>query len=56
MGSPLTLKNSQLVGMRKWHVNDFSNTLIFYIPRHDSISIIRVLHAAQNWWSVLGIQ
>jgi toxin ParE1/3/4 len=55
MGSPLTLKRPELAGMRKWRVPDFENFLIFYLPRRDGISVVRVLHAAQDWWSLLGI-
>ena len=54
-GSPLTLRNPALAGMRKWRVKDFDNLLIFYLPRHDGVSIVRVLHAAQDWWSLLGL-
>ena len=41
--------------MRKWRVKDFDNHLIFYLPRPDGVSIVRVLHAASDWWSLLGI-
>ncbi len=54
-GSPLTLRNPDLAGMRKWRVRDFDNLLIFYMPRHDGVSIVRVLHAAQDWWGLLGL-
>jgi len=54
IGSTLTLRSPELAGMRKWFVNNFNNILIFYIPRHAGISIVRVLHASQDWWSVLG--
>lgn len=54
MGAPLTLKHPDLAGMRKWRVKDFDNHLIFYMPRPDGVSIVRVLHAASDWWSLLG--
>jgi toxin ParE1/3/4 len=53
MGAPLTLGKQDFTGIRKWRVNDFDNTLIFYMPRHNGISIVRVLHAAQDWWNLL---
>lgn len=56
MGSPLTLKHPDLVGMRKWRVREFDNHLIFYQPRPDGASIVRVLHAASDWWELLGFQ
>ena len=55
MGSPLKLERPELAGMRKWRVPDFENFLIFYLPRRDGISVVRVLYAAQDWWSLLGI-
>jgi len=55
MGSPLTLKRPELAGMRKWRVPDFDNFLVFYQPRSDGVSVIRVLHAARDWWSLLGM-
>ena len=55
MGSPLTLKRPQLAGMRKWRVPDFENFLVFYLPRRDGISVVRVLYAARDWWSLLGM-
>ena len=55
MGAPLTLKHPELAGLRKWRVRDFDNHLIFYMPRPDGGSIVRVLHAARDWWAVLGI-
>jgi toxin ParE1/3/4 len=56
MGAPLTLQNPLLAGLRKWAVKDFENHLIFYLPRSDGVSIIRVLHAARDWWTLLGIE
>lgn len=29
--------------------------LIFYRPCEDGVAIVRVLHAAQDWWNLLGI-
>lgn len=55
IGSQLKLKNPKLAEIRKWRVSNFSNILIFYIQRKDSISILRVLHAAQDWWELLGL-
>ncbi len=55
MGAALTSHNQQLAGLRKWRVSDFDNFLIFYLPRPDGVSIVRVLHAARDWWELLGI-
>jgi len=55
MGAPLSLRRPELAGLRKWQVKDFEKFLIFYLPSSDGVSIIRVLHAAQDWWGLLGI-
>jgi toxin ParE1/3/4 len=55
MGSPLDLKHPGLAGMRKWRVKDFDNHLVFYQPAADGVTVVRVLHAASNWWSLLDI-
>lgn len=56
IGVPLTLRPPELAGLRKWRVKDFDNYLIFYLPRHDGVSILRVLHGARDWWGLLGIE
>ena len=56
IGTLLTLHDPALAGMRKWPVTDFKNHLIFYLPHHNGISVVRVLHAARDWWSLLGIK
>jgi toxin ParE1/3/4 len=55
IGTPLTLTHAELAGMRKWSIDGFENALIFYQARPDGVSIVRVLHAAQDWWSLLGM-
>lgn len=49
------MRSPKLAGLRKWHVNGFEAVLIFYLPRTAGVSIVRVLHAAQDWWSILEI-
>lgn len=55
IGARLTLRHPDLQGLRKWSVEDFENILIFYKPSEDGVAIIRVLHAARDWWDLLGI-
>ena len=55
MGSPLALRHCDLAGTRKWRVKDFENFLIFYQPGHDGVTVIRVLHASRDWWTLLGL-
>lgn len=54
MGVPLTLTHPALANIRKWRVKGFDNHLVFYEPRPDGVSIVRVLHAASDWWGLLG--
>lgn len=56
MGPPLALKSPRLTGIRKWRVKDFNNHLVFYQPRANGVSIVRVLHAASDWWGLLGFE
>jgi toxin ParE1/3/4 len=56
MGMPLITHHPDLVGIRKWHVKDFDNYLIFYLPSSNSISIVRLLHATRDWWGLLGLK
>ena len=56
IGAPLTLRHPELAGLRKWRVDAFNNYLVFYLPRPDGVSVVRVLHAAQDWWHLLGIE
>ena len=55
IGAPLLLKVPELAGLRKWQVRGFDNVLIFYFPRDDGVSIVRVLHAAQDWWGLFDV-
>ena len=55
MGTALPLRSPRLAGLRKWRVSDFEKFLIFYLPIAGGVSIVRVLHAAQDWWNLLGI-
>lgn len=55
IGTQLILQQPALAGLRRWHVKGFENHLIFYLPRSDGVSVIRVLHAARDWWGLLGL-
>jgi toxin ParE1/3/4 len=52
IGTALSLQDPRLTGLRKWRVNGFEKFLIFYLPRPGGVSIVRVLHAAQDWWRI----
>jgi toxin ParE1/3/4 len=53
MGVRLPL--GRATGIRKWQVKGFESFLVFYLARQDGVSIVRVLHAAQDWWRVVGL-
>lgn len=55
IGAPLLRHLPELASLRKWRVSEFDNFLIFYLPRQDGVSIVRVLHAVQDCWKLLGM-
>lgn len=55
IGAALTLQHPDLASMRKWRVKGFDKHRIYYQPRPESVSIVRVLYAARDWWELLGI-
>lgn len=54
-GPAIGSRNLRLAGLRKWRVDGFPKVLIFYTPIVDGVRIIRVTHAAQDWWSLLDV-
>ena len=54
MGSPVRVPSIKDRNLRKWPVTGFPNALIFYRELSDSVEIVRVLNASQNWWLLLG--
>ncbi len=56
IGAPLGLQNPEFAGIRKWRVRGFENHLVFYEARPDGVSVVRVLHAASDWWALLGFE
>jgi len=55
MGAALALKRPEIAQIRKWRVKDFDTYLVFYEPRPDGVSIVRVLHASRDWSRLLEI-
>ncbi len=56
IGAPLQLTHPRLEKLRKWRIKGFDNHLVFYEPHPDGVSIVRVLHAARDWWGLLGVE
>ena len=52
MGAPLALKHPDLADVRKWRVKGFDIHLVFYEPREDGVSIVRVIYAASDCWGL----
>ena len=55
MGAALSLRRPELAELRKWRIREFENYLIFYLPRTNGVSIVRVLYATQDWWQLFGV-
>ena len=56
LGPVIQSRNPRLAGIRKWRVRGFPKFLIFYVPAPDFIRIVRVLHAAADWWAILDVE
>ncbi len=54
LGSVFKTEIPELVGIRWFPVKDFPKHLIFYIEDDTQVSIVRVLHRAQDILKVLG--
>lgn len=55
LGVPVETTHPKLAGLRKWRVAGFPNLLIFYQPIRGGVSIVRVIHAARDWWALVGL-
>ena len=53
MGERIRPRAAGLRGLRQWRVDVFENYLVFYQVHEQVIEIIRVLHAAQDWMTIL---
>ena len=53
MGSLYVVDNLNLQGLRRWAVKGFKKYLIFYLESQDSITIVRLLYAAQDIQRIL---
>lgn len=55
IGPAIGSRNIRLAHLRKWRIDGFANVLIFYLPDSNGVHIIRILHSAQDWWSLLDV-
>ena len=55
IGMAVRSSNLRLAELRKWRVKGFPKILIFYQTSPQAVRIVRVLHAAQDWWALLDV-
>lgn len=41
--------------LRKWRIDGFAKALMFYRPIEGGIEVLRVVHAAEDWWANLDL-
>ena len=54
VGSPLDSDRAELADLRKWRIPGFPTLRIFYCADEEAVTVLRVLHTAQNWEFWLG--
>lgn len=55
LGSPVNLDGDDVRRVRKWRVQGFPKLLVFYTETLDGVRIARVIHAAQDWATMLDM-
>ncbi len=53
VGSPYTVNNTRLTGLRKKAVEGFEKYLIFYLSQDDLLSVMRIIHATRDLPTIL---
>ena len=54
LGVARQFRNAELEGTRMWLVPGFREIMIFYRPMDNGIEVLRVVHAKQDYWRILG--
>ena len=54
LGTVCQVRHTEILDTRVWRVAGFPNHLIFYRPESEQLKIIRVLHGARDWETLLG--
>jgi toxin ParE1/3/4 len=52
-GAPKHLDNPRLTGLRTWPVHGFDEFRVYYLVRHDFLTVVRVLHGMRDIGSIL---
>jgi toxin ParE1/3/4 len=55
LGACKTMSNDALTGLRIWTMKGFRNYAIFYRFQGKAVEVLRVLHAARDWESLLDL-
>ncbi len=55
LGAEAGSRSPRLARLRKWRVDGFPRTIVFYLPLDDTLRVVRVLNTSQDWWSMLDI-
>ncbi len=55
LGPPVATRALGLSSLRKWRVDGFPKVLIFYEPIERGVRIVRILHSAADWWSLVTV-
>src|SRR6266498_436143 len=54
LGSPCEFPSPRYKYLKFWPVRTFKNHFVFFQPISDGIEVVRVLHGAQDYWTILG--
>jgi toxin ParE1/3/4 len=52
LGSPRAFSDSELQGIRMWHVKGYADYLIFYRPTKTSLRLLHIVHGARSYRSL----
>jgi toxin ParE1/3/4 len=53
LGRIYQTQNQNLTGLRKWGIKGFKSYIIFYLIREDVLIIVRIIHGARNFPTLL---
>jgi toxin ParE1/3/4 len=53
MGTPKTLRNPALAGLRVWPVEGFEDMHIFYLAQGETLKVVRILHGRRDMNRIL---
>ena len=54
LGERCRFRNLKMEGMRVWQLYGFSNYLIFYRPKGDTLRVLRIFHGARDYAAIFN--